>query len=177
MQNFNDQCTGKYAAPFKKLLRKILQRISYAVTEQEYQDAMIAMELNSTDGKEYGCFEMMLTTGPMLVSRDKGSPLQLHKFGELYSNLAESFNNWIHGARSLPILQMVEKIRVQMIEMDTKRKIDAALWDTPYCPKVQKIIERNLQERRSLAIRHSDGIKFEVIESMKTYIVDLHEQT
>ncbi|MQL81301.1 hypothetical protein Taro_013765 [Colocasia esculenta] len=39
MQNFNDQCAGKYVAPFKKLLRKILQHIAYAVTEQEYQDA------------------------------------------------------------------------------------------------------------------------------------------
>ncbi|MQL95496.1 hypothetical protein Taro_028167, partial [Colocasia esculenta] len=46
--------------------------------------------------------------------------------------------------------------------MAAKRKIDAALWDTPYCPKVQKIIKKNLQERRSLAIRHSDGIKFEI---------------
>ncbi|MQL92850.1 hypothetical protein Taro_025486 [Colocasia esculenta] len=35
MQNFNDQCAEKYAAPFKKLLRKILQRIAYAVTEQD----------------------------------------------------------------------------------------------------------------------------------------------
>ncbi|MQM12670.1 hypothetical protein Taro_045589 [Colocasia esculenta] len=43
----------KYAAPFKKLLRKILQRIAYAVTEQEYQDAMIAMKLNSADAKEW----------------------------------------------------------------------------------------------------------------------------
>ncbi|MQM02623.1 hypothetical protein Taro_035398 [Colocasia esculenta] len=59
MQNFNDQCVGKYAAPFKKLLRKILQCIVYAITEQEYQDAMIAMELNSADAKEW--------------------PLQLHK--------------------------------------------------------------------------------------------------
>ncbi|MQM15067.1 hypothetical protein Taro_048004 [Colocasia esculenta] len=50
------------------------------------------------------------------------------------------------------------------MEMAAKRKIDTALWDTPYCPKVQKIIERNLQERRSLAIHHSDRIKFEVIE-------------
>ncbi|MQM22729.1 hypothetical protein Taro_055786 [Colocasia esculenta] len=61
--------------------------------------------------------------------------------------------------------------------MAAKRKIDAALWDTPYCPKVQRIIEKNLQERRSLAIRHSDGIKFEVVESMKTYAIDLHLQT
>ncbi|MQM02407.1 hypothetical protein Taro_035174 [Colocasia esculenta] len=53
MQNFNDQCAGKYAAPFKKLLRKILQRIVYAVTEQEYQNAMMAMELNSADAKEW----------------------------------------------------------------------------------------------------------------------------
>ncbi|MQL93962.1 hypothetical protein Taro_026614 [Colocasia esculenta] len=53
MQNFNDQCAGKYAAPFKKLLRKILQRIAYAVTEEEYEDAMMAMELNSADAKEW----------------------------------------------------------------------------------------------------------------------------
>ncbi|MQM00639.1 hypothetical protein Taro_033375 [Colocasia esculenta] len=33
MQNFNDQCAGKYATIFKKLLRKILQHIAYAVTE------------------------------------------------------------------------------------------------------------------------------------------------
>ncbi|MQL75730.1 hypothetical protein Taro_008086 [Colocasia esculenta] len=46
---------------------------------------------------------------------------------------------------------MVDKIRVQMMEMATKRKTDAALWDTPYCPKV--------------------------VESMKTYAVDLHLQT
>ncbi|MQM01243.1 hypothetical protein Taro_033993 [Colocasia esculenta] len=57
------------------------------------------------------------------------------------------------------------------MEMAAKRKIDAALWDTSYCPKVQTFIERNLQERRSLTIRHSDGIKFEVIESMKMYAI------
>ena len=226
MQNFNDQCAGKYAAPFKKLLRKILQRIAYAVTEQEYQDAMTAMELNSTEAKEwvlrndvehwshalfqgqrfgslntqaicsitfchlcaYSCRDNLLQNVLNKVTVCSGHLLQIfdvilisftwpYRFGELYSNLAESFNNWIHDARSLPILQMVDKIRVQMMEMAAKRKIDAALWDTPYCPKVQKIIEKNLQERRSLAIRHSDGIKFEVVESMKTYAVDLHLQT
>ncbi|MQL85859.1 hypothetical protein Taro_018382, partial [Colocasia esculenta] len=166
MQNFNDQCAGKYAAPFKKLLRKILQCIAYVVTEQEYQDAMLAMEINSADAKEW----------VLRNDVDHWSHVRF-PFGELYSSLAESFNNWIHDARSLPILQMVDKIRVQMMEMTAKRKIDAALWDTPYCPKVQKIIEKNLQERRSLPICHSDGIKFEVIESIKTYAVDLHLQT
>ncbi|MQL82382.1 hypothetical protein Taro_014838, partial [Colocasia esculenta] len=53
IQNFNDQCPRKYAAPFKKLHRKILQRIAYAVTEQEYEDTMMTMELNSADAKEW----------------------------------------------------------------------------------------------------------------------------
>ncbi|MQM18305.1 hypothetical protein Taro_051293 [Colocasia esculenta] len=75
MQNFNDQCARKYASPFKKLLRKILQRIAYVVTEQEYQDTMIAMELNSADAKEW----VLRNDVTMLVSQDKGSPLQLHK--------------------------------------------------------------------------------------------------
>ncbi|MQL92794.1 hypothetical protein Taro_025428 [Colocasia esculenta] len=63
---------------------------------------------------------------------------------------------------------MVDKIRVQMMEMAAKRKIDAAF---------TKNHRKNLQKMRSLAIRRSDGIKFEVIESMKTYAVDLHLQT
>ncbi|MQL97346.1 hypothetical protein Taro_030029 [Colocasia esculenta] len=163
MQNFNDQCAGKYASPFKKLLRKILQRIAYAITEQEYQDAMIAMELNSADAKEW-----VLQNDVDLWSH---AHFPGQRFGELHSTLAESFNNWINDARSLPILQMVDKIKDQMMEMAAKRKIDAALWDTPYCPKVQKIIEKNLQERRSLAICRSDRIKFEVIESIKTYAI------
>ncbi|MQM13635.1 hypothetical protein Taro_046559, partial [Colocasia esculenta] len=174
MQNFNDQCVGRYAAPFKKLLRKILQRIAYVVTEQEYQDAMMAMKLNSADAKEWVLrndvdhWSHARFPGQRFASSNTQAICCItfcHSFGELYSNLAESFNNWIHYTRSLPILQMVDKIRVQMMEMAAKRKIDAALWDTPYCSQIQKIIEKNLQERRSLAIRHSDGIKFEVIET------------
>ncbi|MQL84714.1 hypothetical protein Taro_017208, partial [Colocasia esculenta] len=128
MQNFNDQCAGKYVAPFKKLLRKILQHIAYAVTEQEYQDTMITMELNSANAKEW----VLQNDVDLVPCSFPGIKICLFNytsdmFGELYSNLAESFNNWIHDARSLPILQMVDKIRVQMMEMAAKRKIDAAL--------------------------------------------------
>ncbi|MQL82147.1 hypothetical protein Taro_014640 [Colocasia esculenta] len=90
MQNFNDQCAGKYVAPFKKLLRKILQRIAYAVTKQEYQDTMMAMELNSADAKEW-----VLRND---VEHWSHARFPGQRFGELYSNLAESFNNWIHDA-------------------------------------------------------------------------------
>ncbi|MQL75355.1 hypothetical protein Taro_007724 [Colocasia esculenta] len=46
-----------------------------------------------------------------------------------HARFTESFNNWIHDVRSLLILQLIDKIRIQMMKM-------AALWDTPYYPKI-----------------------------------------
>ncbi|XP_028058703.1 uncharacterized protein LOC114262537 [Camellia sinensis] len=37
------------------------------------------------------------------------------RYGEMTSNAAESFNNWIKEARNLPITQMVDTIRTQLM--------------------------------------------------------------
>ncbi|XP_028121224.1 uncharacterized protein LOC114318513 [Camellia sinensis] len=38
------------------------------------------------------------------------------RFGEMTSNAAETFNNWITEARNLPITQMVDTIRTQLMQ-------------------------------------------------------------
>ncbi|MQL72079.1 hypothetical protein Taro_004409 [Colocasia esculenta] len=53
---------------------------------------------------------------------------------------------------------MVDKIRVQMMEMAAKRKIDAALCDTPYCLKVQKIIKKKPSRKEKLSNPNKEAI-------------------
>ncbi|KAL7180346.1 hypothetical protein ACSBR1_043537 [Camellia fascicularis] len=44
------------------------------------------------------------------------------RYGEMYSNVAESFNSWIRDARHLPITNLVDMIRLQMMNMSVLEK-------------------------------------------------------
>ena len=63
------------------------------------------------------------------------------------------------------------------MEIAVRRNIEAATWETEFCPKVQKLIANNLNGRRRLTVRQSDGDIFEVLENTKSYVVHLNEQT
>ncbi|MQL93057.1 hypothetical protein Taro_025685 [Colocasia esculenta] len=55
-------------------------------------------------------------------------------------------------AQTLPILQMVDKIKMQIMQMAANRKDLHESWDHPFCPKVQKVISQNINERRTLIL-------------------------
>ena len=44
------------------------------------------------------------------------------RYGEMTSNAAESFNNWIKEARNLHITQMVDTIRTQLMRQMSARR-------------------------------------------------------
>lgn len=57
-----------------------------------------------------------------------------HQFGSssknhyITNNLSESFNAWILDARSLPAIELVDKIRVKMMKKFEKRRQQASKW-------------------------------------------------
>ncbi|MQM01765.1 hypothetical protein Taro_034522 [Colocasia esculenta] len=51
-----------------------------------------------------------------------------------------TFYRLIKLACGLPILQMVETIRHQIMEMRGKRRIEAANWETTLCPNIEKVL-------------------------------------
>ncbi|KAG5521454.1 hypothetical protein RHGRI_033872 [Rhododendron griersonianum] len=60
------------------------------------------------------------------------------RYGELTSNLIECFNNWIKKERRLPITQLVDKIRLKLMDQMCDRRELAAKWKTVICPKWDK---------------------------------------
>ena len=50
------------------------------------------------------------------------------KYGEMCSNVAESFNAWIEEQRFLPIYKLVDGIRVKIMKMNARRRLEAERW-------------------------------------------------
>ncbi|KAH7856172.1 hypothetical protein Vadar_033550 [Vaccinium darrowii] len=56
------------------------------------------------------------------------------RYGELTSNLVESFNSW-KKERRLPIIQLVDRIRVKLMDQMSDRRDLGLKWKTVICPK------------------------------------------
>ncbi|KAH7842803.1 hypothetical protein Vadar_009403 [Vaccinium darrowii] len=98
------------------------------------------------------------------------------RYGELYSNVAESFNSWIKKERYLPIRNLVDSIRVKIMDMIVVRREKASEWVGKICPKMEKKFHDSYQESRSWVVMPSGYGVFEV-HSEPTVTVDLIGRT
>ncbi|CAL8169562.1 unnamed protein product [Prunus armeniaca] len=70
------------------------------------------------------------------------------KYGEMCSNVAESFNAWIVDQRHLPIYQLIDGIRIKIMEMIAQRRRIAEEWNTCLCPEMETRLEELLDNGR-----------------------------
>ncbi|XP_020242923.1 uncharacterized protein LOC109821142 [Asparagus officinalis] len=82
-------------------------------------------------------------------------------YGHVTSNVAESFNKWIHEARLLRILQLVEHIRKQIMVRMNERRLMAESWNGFLCPKAELVLKENMENGRPLDVRQSHTRLFE----------------
>ncbi|XP_039117893.1 uncharacterized protein LOC120253679 [Dioscorea cayenensis subsp. rotundata] len=87
----------------------LIVKVAYAYTSAEYEDAVHALSLASIQAHNWlfnksdmGHWCNYLFKGP--------------RWGEMYSNVAESFNAWVKDARHLPVSNMVDSIRYKILE-------------------------------------------------------------
>ena len=79
-------------------------RIAWASTSKEFDDTVSELQATSEEAYRW------------LVEKSDMSHwcnylFQGDRWGEMYSNVAESFNAWIKEARHLPVTKMVDSIR------------------------------------------------------------------
>lgn len=74
------------------------------------------------------------------------------RFGDMCSNVAESFNSWIHVQRNLPIYQMIDGIRVKMMEIISRRADESKKWTSFLCPEMEKKLVESAQEGKTFGI-------------------------
>ncbi|XP_028057170.1 uncharacterized protein LOC114261161 [Camellia sinensis] len=67
------------------------------------------------------------------------------KYGEMHSNVAESFNSWIHQARHLPTTKMIDSIRLKIMDLMLRRREQAKKWNTFLCPEMDSTLVNALK--------------------------------
>ncbi|GMQ06615.1 hypothetical protein CsSME_00051135 [Camellia sinensis var. sinensis] len=98
------------------------------------------------------------------------------RYGEMTSNAAESFNNWIKEARNLPITQMVDKIRTQLMRQMSARRDQANKWNEIICPTFETRLMDSFNDSKSWQVSKANEDVFEV-HSIPSVTVDVARRT
>ena len=98
------------------------------------------------------------------------------RYGEMTSNAAESFNNWIKEARNLPITQMVDTIRTQLMRQMSARRDQANKWNELICPTFETRLMDSFNNSRSWQVSKANENVFEV-HSIPSVTVDVARRT
>ncbi|KAM2104908.1 hypothetical protein ACFX1R_015463 [Malus domestica] len=98
------------------------------------------------------------------------------KYGEMCSNIAQSFNSWILDERKMPTYQMIDNIRVKLMEMSSDRQREAKRWTSPICPTMDDKMMKMVEVGRHWNVCHSSEHIFEVRDEYSV-MVDLQSHT
>ncbi|XP_042505561.1 uncharacterized protein LOC122082144 [Macadamia integrifolia] len=170
-------CLRHLKANFKKNLRKPMSAILKNVLEVLLTDAAYAratLDFNNHMGDIRGISEdayiWLMTTRP---ENWANCLFPGNRYDKLTSNYAETYNAWILKQRELPIMQLLNSIRMKQMEMMYKRKQKLIKWKYDVGPKINKILKKRVRKSEGLTVRRSSMSGFEVEGDASTHSVDL----
>ncbi|XP_062112870.1 uncharacterized protein LOC133824026 [Humulus lupulus] len=154
-----------------KKLKELLWKAAREVSVRRFEGVM--EEIKKIDES---AFDWLMEAGPQHWSR---SHFRTHpKCDILLNNLCETFNGTraILAARDRPILSMLERIRMYLLQRLTKNRHAVLMWNSSIAPRIQDIIEKNKDIAGShLPIKSSNFIYQITTMYGSLYYVDLKQ--
>lgn len=98
------------------------------------------------------------------------------RFGHLTANIMESLNSWILEASALPIIQMMESIRRQLMTWFNERREASMEWGSILVPSAERHVSEALERARTYQVLRANEAEFEVISHEGTNIVDIRNR-
>ncbi|CAL5354492.1 unnamed protein product [Camellia sinensis] len=80
----------------------------------------------------------------------------------MYSNVVKSFNSRVQEAQHLPITNLVDMIRLQIMNMRFDRRLLSSKWNKVLCPRMDSLLEKAFMDERTWNVSLSSGNVFEV---------------
>ncbi|KAL7237822.1 hypothetical protein ACSBR2_004013 [Camellia fascicularis] len=98
------------------------------------------------------------------------------RYGEMCSNAAESFNNWVGEARHLPTTRLVDILRGQIMKQMSERRVKCSKWAGVISLKMEKKLVATYNDSRAWCVSQANDDVYEV-HSHPSVLVDVGKQT
>lgn len=98
------------------------------------------------------------------------------RFGHLTANIVESLNSWLLEASGLPIIQMMECIRRQLMTWFNERREISMQWTSILVPTAESHVAEAIERARSYQVLRANEAEFEVITHEGSNFVDIRNR-
>ncbi|KNA10159.1 hypothetical protein SOVF_147040 [Spinacia oleracea] len=100
------------------------------------------------------------------------------RFGHLTANIVESLNSWLLEASGLPIIEMMECIRRQLITWFNERLEISMQWASigTLVPSAERHVDEAIEHARSYQVLRANEAEFEVITHEGSNFVDIRNR-
>ncbi|GAB4855379.1 hypothetical protein Ancab_039761 [Ancistrocladus abbreviatus] len=98
------------------------------------------------------------------------------RFGHLTANIVESLNSWLLEASGLPIIQMMECIRRQLMTWFNERRETSMQWTSILVPTAERRVAEAIERARTFQVLRANEAEFEVISHEGTNVVDIRNR-
>lgn len=153
-------------------VKKLLYKCARASTVEYFN-----IQLERLKEKKYGAWSWLQRKGSDPIHWSKAYFSTTCKSDIYTNNNVEIFNKFILEARSMPILEMFEKIRV-LIQKRIRTNRDAMLrYPGTLCPRIVLKLDKNRKFASGFICHWSGGARFEVSSAVHKVVVDLRART
>ncbi|KAF3972431.1 hypothetical protein CMV_004056 [Castanea mollissima] len=98
------------------------------------------------------------------------------RFGHLTANIAEYWTTWILEASGLPIIQMMEYIRRQLMTWFNERREASMQWTSILVPSAERRVSEAIERAHNYQVLRANEAEFEVISHEGSHIVDIRSR-
>lgn len=170
---FHGFCMRHLSDSFRKefnntILVNLLWEAAHALTVIEFEAKILEIEEISQDAAYW-----IRRIPPRLWAT---AYFEGTRFGHLTANIVESLNTWILEASGLPIIQMMECIRRQLMTWFNERRETSMQWTSILVPTAERRVAEALERARTYQVLRANEAEFEVISHEGTNIVDIRNR-
>ena len=152
--------------PFKDNIVKLFRKCAYAPTAAFFQQYMQRL-------RRVGVARLIELLDDLPAHNWANAYFRGRRYGEMTSNAAESFNNWILEARHLPITGTVDMIRHKLTVQFSTRRAEAEKWVGKICPVMEERLVKALDEGRTWDVVSANDDVIEIRAAVDTFFVNI----
>jgi hypothetical protein len=171
---FHGYCMRHVSETFKKefsnpVLVNLLWEAAHALTVIEFETKLLEIEDMS---QEAAVWIRHLPPRLWATAYFEGT-----RYGHLTASITESLSSWILDAAGLPVTQMMECIRRQLMTWFNERREASMQWSTILVPAAERRVQEAIERARGYQVARANEAEFEVVSAHEgTNIVDIRNR-